>query len=85
MNPDYTLKVLPSCLKDGDHFHAIWGKQDTVTPLNSAMGLLRKHGVPVDIIDKCGHSPMCESPKEFAMHLSDLLVSRQPMKLKLLA
>lgn len=65
--------------------YAIWGKQDTVTPLNSAMELLRKHGVPVDIIDKCGHSPMCESPKEFAMHLSDLLVSRQPMKLKLLA
>ena len=65
--------------------YAIWGKQDTVTPLASAMELLRKHGIPVNVIDRCGHSPMREAPKEFARHLSDLLAFRQPMKLKLLA
>lgn len=63
---------------------AIWGANDSITPLSAAELLFRRYGVEVNLIDNCGHSPMCEAPEEFAMCLNKL-VSRQPMELQLFA
>lgn len=65
----------------GDKLHQIstptllvWGKQDQITP--AFVG--EKFEELIDdskliFIDKCGHAPMMEHPKEFNRHLSDFL------------
>jgi len=58
MSKDIPKLNIPACL--------IWGKQDTVTPPHVAEEfhkLFKKSDLYW--IDKCGHSPMWEHPKEF--------------------
>ena len=62
--------------------HAVWGANDLVTPIEAAELTLRRHGATIDLIDECGHSPMCECPAEFA-ELLNLRVTRQPVELQL--
>lgn len=62
--------------------HAVWGANDLVTPIEAAELTLRRHGATIDLIDECGHSPMCECPAEFA-ELLNLRVTRQPVEFQL--
>jgi pimeloyl-ACP methyl ester carboxylesterase len=58
----------PTCL--------IWGKNDTVTP--PFVGEEFKKLIPnseLHFIDKCGHAPMMEVPKEFNIILEKFLES----------
>ncbi len=45
---------------------AIWGREDVITPLNAVQDTFNDFGVPLTIIDECGHSPMYENPDDFA-------------------
>ncbi len=58
MKKDLPQFTLPTCL--------IWGKQDIITPPNVAEEF---HQLMINselhILDKCGHAPMMERPKEF--------------------
>lgn len=49
---------------------AIWGDQDIVSPYSDAADALNKHGVESIILKDTGHSPMYESPIEFANALN---------------
>lgn len=62
--------------------HAIWGAEDTITPLSMAELALRRHGATIDVIPNSGHSPMCETPAEFAACLNRFVV-RDPVGLQL--
>lgn len=53
--------------------HAIWGENDEITPLADALAVFAAHGVPVNLIEECGHSPMFEKPREFAEHVAACL------------
>jgi pimeloyl-ACP methyl ester carboxylesterase len=58
MRKDIPNFTLPVCL--------IWGKQDTITPLN--VGEEFNTLFPdseLHIIDECGHAPMMEQPQQF--------------------
>src|SRR5688572_7259171 len=54
----------------------VWGKQDTITP--AFVGEKFKELLPdarLFILDKCGHAPMMEHPREFNRVLNDFLVN----------
>ncbi|MBT4161164.1 MAG: alpha/beta hydrolase [Gammaproteobacteria bacterium] len=46
--------------------HAIWGRGDVITTLAAARDTFNRYGVRVDVLEECGHSPMCEAPERFA-------------------
>ena len=67
MSKDLPNMTLPSCL--------IWGKNDTVTPPDVAEEFHKLlPNSELNWIDKCGHAPMMEHPKEFNMHLENWLM-----------
>ncbi len=45
---------------------AIWGGQDVITPLSSALEAFTECEVQTSIVRQCGHSPMCELPEDFS-------------------
>ena len=53
--------------------HAIWGRDDVITPYEDAEKVCSKFGIPVSVIDRCGHSPMFEQPKVFADTVNSLI------------
>ena len=69
MSKDLPKMNIPACL--------IWGKNDTVTPPEVAEEF---HQTLPDSdlywLDKCGHAPMMEHPKEFNSILTSWLTSR---------
>lgn len=71
MSDDLQFMKLPTCL--------IWGKNDTITPPDVAEEfhrLLPKN--ELFWIDKCGHAPMMEQPKEFNVILDGWLAKTFP-------
>lgn len=56
--------------------YAIWGAKDTLTPICEAMPLLMKYDIQTHIINSTGHSPMYESPDEFASIMNLILDKR---------
>ncbi len=69
MRDDLKNYKMPVCL--------IWGKNDTITPPEVAEEFLE--GMPdaeLFWIDKCGHAPMMEHPKEFNSILTAWLDKR---------
>lgn len=53
----------------------IWGKNDKITPPEVAREFHRKLPNPrLRWIDKCGHAPMMEHPKTFALYLNEFLI-----------
>lgn len=75
-------KHLEALGKLGVPVHAIWGECDVVTPLSAAEFSLKKFGATIDVIPDSGHSPMCESPLEFA-ELVNRRLSRDAMLVEL--
>lgn len=66
MADDLPHMGLPACL--------IWGKNDTVTPPDVAEEFHKLlPNSELNWIDKCGHAPMMEHPKEFNIHLEKWL------------
>ena len=59
----------------------IWGKNDTITPkfVGEKFHQLIKSSELV-LIDRCGHAPMMERPKEFNEALSDFLIRHKIME-----
>jgi pimeloyl-ACP methyl ester carboxylesterase len=53
--------------------YAIWGANDVITPISSAESTFEKFGIPVRLINECGHSPMYEKPDEFAQLVRDCI------------
>lgn len=52
----------------------IWGRDDIITPQEVAETFLAKlPNATLKWIDRCGHAPMMERPKEFAVYLTDFL------------
>ncbi len=45
---------------------AFWGENDIISPFDDARPVLDKYGVDCTLLEKCGHSPMYERPREFA-------------------
>jgi len=70
MAKDLPKMNIPTCL--------IWGKNDIVTPPEVANGF-KKLLPDADLfwIDKCGHAPMMEHPKEFIKILENWLKERK--------
>ena len=67
MSDDLRNMTLPTCL--------IWGKNDTVTPPEVAEEFKRLlPNADLFWIDKCGHAPMMEQPKEFNVILDKWLL-----------
>ena len=55
----------------------LWGEQDAITPL--AMAHAWQHeiaGSRLQVLPRCGHLPMLETPREFAAAIVDFLASR---------
>ena len=52
---------------------AIWGRDDMITPYETAETVCRKFDIPVSVIDRCGHSPMFEQPERFAEKVNNLI------------
>ncbi|MEN8186041.1 MAG: alpha/beta hydrolase [Bacteroidota bacterium] len=66
MAKDLPNMTLPSCL--------IWGKNDTVTPPEVAEEFHKLlPNSELHWIEKCGHAPMMEHPKDFNIHLEQWL------------
>ncbi|MGD8426437.1 MAG: alpha/beta hydrolase [Balneolaceae bacterium] len=56
----------------------IWGKNDEITPPEVALTFEEKlSNVQLHWIDKCGHAPMMEHPRTFALFLNEFLVELQ--------
>ncbi|WP_086930647.1 alpha/beta fold hydrolase [Agarilytica rhodophyticola] len=53
--------------------HAIWGENDVITPISQAITTFDNFGIPVSLINECGHSPMYEKPTEFASCVSECI------------
>lgn len=53
--------------------NAIWGARDIITPLESAEATFKEFNVGVQVIQDCGHSPMCEKPEEFVFCLNKII------------
>jgi len=45
---------------------AIWGVNDKITPFDQARESFERFNIPVTLLDRCGHSPMYEKPRDFA-------------------
>lgn len=45
---------------------ALWGRDDVVTPLSGTLEDFKRFNIQLNVINQCGHSPMCEKPDEFA-------------------
>jgi pimeloyl-ACP methyl ester carboxylesterase len=53
----------------------IWGRNDEITPPEAAELFEEKlPNARLQWIDKCGHAPMMEHPKKFALLLKEFLV-----------
>ncbi len=66
MAKDLPNMTIPTCL--------IWGKNDSVTPPDVAEEFHKLlPNSELHWIDKCGHAPMMEHPKEFNKHLEQWL------------
>jgi len=64
MAKDLPEMEVPTCL--------VWGKQDSVTPPNVAEDFDKlMPNSELFWIDKCGHSPMKEHPKQFNKFVHD--------------
>ena len=69
MSDDLQFMKLPTCL--------IWGKNDTITPPDVAEEFHRLlPNNELHWIDKCGHAPMMEQPKEFNTVLDAWLLKK---------
>lgn len=56
----------------------IWGKNDEITPPEVAQTFYQKlPNARLRWIDKCGHAPMMEHPKTFALFLNEFLTELQ--------
>lgn len=56
----------------------VWGKNDEITPPEAAHKFHEKlPNARLKWIDKCGHAPMMEHPKTFALFLNEFLVELQ--------
>lgn len=56
----------------------IWGKNDEITPPEVAREFHQKlPNARLRWIDKCGHAPMMEHPKTFALFLNEFLIELQ--------
>lgn len=56
----------------------IWGKEDEITPPEVAQKFHRDiPNTQLEWIDKCGHAPMMEHPKTFALFLNEFLIEQQ--------
>lgn len=53
--------------------HAIWGRDDVITPLSETLEAFNKFNIQLSIINQCGHSPMYEKPREFAQLVNSYL------------
>ena len=73
MSDDLQNMTLPACL--------IWGRNDTVTPPDVAEEFNRLlPNSELFWIDKCGHAPMMEQPKEFNTTLETWLTKQTSMQ-----
>ncbi len=73
MSDDLRIMTLPTCL--------IWGRNDTVTPPDVAEEFNRLlPNSELFWIDKCGHAPMMEQPKEFNTTLETWLTKQTSMQ-----
>lgn len=52
---------------------AIWGREDVITPLSQVTDTFSHLGVPVRVIDECGHSPMYENPVDFSIWVNQCM------------
>lgn len=59
---------------------ALWGRNDIISPLEDAEPVLKRFSVDTTVIPNCGHSPMYETPDEFAYWVNQCIVDRQLMK-----
>ncbi len=59
----------------------IWGKQDTITPpfVGERFNELIRNSKLI-LVDKCGHAPMMEHPKDFNRYLDDFLLKVENSK-----
>ena len=64
---------------------ALWGANDIISPYEDAEPVLRKFGVDTTIIQKCGHSPMYETPNEFADWVNQCVVELDTMRTNIAA
>ncbi len=55
--------------------HAIWGRNDLITPYAETEGVCEQFNISLDFIDDCGHSPMYEKPDEFAKIVNGILLA----------
>lgn len=56
----------------------IWGRNDEITPPEAARKFYAKiPNAQLKWIDKCGHAPMMEHPKTFALFLNEFLIEQQ--------
>ncbi len=55
---------------------AFWGEHDIISPFSDAKPVLEKYGVTCTVIPDSGHSPMYESPEEFAEWVNQCLIDR---------
>ncbi|MDH5301026.1 MAG: alpha/beta hydrolase [Gammaproteobacteria bacterium] len=53
--------------------HAIWGRDDVITPLSETLEAFKQFDISLNIINQCGHSPMYEKPTEFAALVNSCL------------
>lgn len=68
-----SLKVDQLLLDIQCPIHAIWGRDDIITPVSNAMDTFRRFDISLNIVSQCGHSPMFEKPDDFAALVNSYL------------
>lgn len=58
---------------------ALWGEHDIIAPFEDAQNVLERFNVEYTIIKDCGHSPMHETPKEFAEWVNQCLLEQESL------
>lgn len=68
-----SLKVDQLLLDIQCPIHAIWGRDDIITPVSNTIDTFSRFDISLNIINQCGHSPMFEKPDDFASLVNSYL------------